>query len=96
MIGVGAVIVAVAVLYRYCIIKRWRNRLVVDNQNMSAVFIFLAQIVDFYSDIVFAIQLNRYYNYSINSGNDLVDDRSLWFVIRCTLVFACFSLTFTL
>ena len=90
VITVGAVIIIVAVLYRYCKVKRWRNRLVVDNQNLSAVVIFLAQIVDFYSDIVFAIELNRYYNYSTDDGEDLVarkDQRQLFWLYTAAIVF---------
>ena len=90
VITVGAVIIIVAVLYRYCKVKRWRNRLVVDNQNLSAVVIFLAQIVDFYSDIVFAIELNRYYNYSTDDGEDLVarkDRRQLFWLYTAAIVF---------
>lgn len=48
----------------------------VDNQDMSSIIIFLAQIIDLYSDIIFAVHLNHYHQFAQNEERDLIDKQT--------------------
>ena len=85
-IGVGAVIVCCAVVLMQ-IRRASRKRMSVDDQDYLAVLLYIAQIVDILSDLVFSLQCRAYWLYEDEDPNDVVEKGTFSWIYHCALGF---------
>lgn len=85
IIGAGGVcVVLIAFLYMESGEKS-NKRMVVDDQGYVGAISYLIQIVDIFSDFVFALQCRSYWEYGL--GDDDVDEEVFWWMYHVALLF---------
>ena len=69
------------------IFKMSQKRMMVDDQDYKAAAVYIAQIVDIFSDLVFSLQCRAYWLYEDEDPNDVVKKGTFSWIYHCALGF---------
>jgi len=68
-------------------IKESESRMMVDDQDLISVLLYVLQIVDIFSDLVFALQCRVYWEYALTDDDDQVEPDDFMWLWRFALLF---------